>query len=80
MNRIGRPLAAGIAVCALIALAPITDGSIIWKCDLSGIPYESLFNLPYFNGHFYAETRGGKGSTSLARIGGDQIDDATTPQ
>ena len=52
-----------------VAAYSITDGSIIWKCDLSDIPYESLFNLPYFNGYFYAETTGGKyGSSKLLRI------------
>ena len=52
-----------------VAAYSITDGSIIWKCDLSHIPYESLFNLPYFNGHFYAETTGGKyGPSKLLRI------------
>ena len=43
-----------------LAAYSISDGSILWKCDLSAIPYESLFNLPYFNGHFYAETTGGQ--------------------
>ena len=53
-----------------VAAYSITDGSIIWKCDLSHIPYESLFNLPYFNGHFYAETTGGKyGSSKLLAFG-----------
>ncbi len=52
-----------------VAAYSITDGSIIWKCDLSHIPYESLFNLPCFNGHLYAETTGGKyGSSKLLRI------------
>ena len=52
-----------------VAAYSIADGSIIWKCDLSEVPYESLFNLPYFNGYFYAETTGGKyGSSRLLRI------------
>jgi hypothetical protein len=52
-----------------VAAYSIADGSIIWKCDLSSIPYESLFNLPYFNGYFYAETTGGKyGFSRLLRI------------
>jgi len=52
-----------------VAAYSIADGSILWKCDLSHIPYESLFNLPYFNGHFYAETTGGDyGSSKLLRI------------
>ena len=52
-----------------VAAYSIDDGSVLWKCDLSRIPYESLFNLPYFNGFFYAETTGGKhGSSRLLRI------------
>jgi hypothetical protein len=52
-----------------VAAYSISDGSIIWKCDLSQIPYESLFNLPCYNGYLYAETTGGKyGSSRLLRI------------
>ena len=52
-----------------LAAYSISDGSVVWKCDLSHIPYESLFNLPYFNGHFYAETTGGDyGTSKLLRI------------
>jgi hypothetical protein len=52
-----------------VAAYSISDGSIIWRCDLAHIPYESLFNLPYFNGYFYAETTGGEyGSSRLLRI------------
>ena len=52
-----------------VAAYSISDGSILWKCDLSHIPYESLFNLPYYNGYFYAETTGGKyGPSKLFRI------------
>ena len=52
-----------------LAAYAIRDGSVLWKCDLSHIPYESLFNVPYFNGHFYAETTGGVfGPSKLLRI------------
>jgi hypothetical protein len=52
-----------------VAAYSISDGAILWRCDLSAIPYESLFNLPYFNGHFYAETTGGQyGASKLLRI------------
>jgi hypothetical protein len=52
-----------------VAAYSISDGSIIWKCDLAHVPYESLFNLPYFNGYFHAETTGGEfGSSRLLRI------------
>ncbi len=52
-----------------VAAYSIADGSVLWKCDLSGISYESLFNLPYFNGFFYAETTGGDhGPSKLLRI------------
>jgi len=52
-----------------VAAYSIASGEMAWKCDLSQIGYESLFNLPYFNGYFYAETLGGKGNTSkLLRI------------
>ena len=52
-----------------VAAYSVRDGSILWRCDLSHIPYESLFNLPYFNGFFYAETTGGDyGSSKLLRI------------
>lgn len=52
-----------------LAAYSIRDGSVLWKCDLSQIPYESLFNIPYFNGCFYAETTGGRyGSSRLLRI------------
>ena len=52
-----------------VAAYAIGSGEVLWKCDLSHIPYESLFNLPYFNGSFYAETTGGKfGTSRLLRI------------
>jgi hypothetical protein len=52
-----------------LAAYSISDGSVLWKCDLRPIPYESLFNLPYFNGFFYAETTGGDyGPSKLLRI------------
>jgi len=47
----------------------IRDGSVVWKCDLSNIPYQSLSNAPYYKGFFYAETWGGKyGPSHLLRI------------
>lgn len=52
-----------------VAAYSITDGSVLWKCDLSHIAYESLFNLPCFNGYLYAETTGGDyGPSKLLRI------------
>lgn len=47
----------------------IRDGSVAWTCDLSHLAYESLPNIPYFNGYFYAEITGGKfGPSHLLRI------------
>lgn len=52
-----------------VAAYSIREGSILWKCDLAKISYESLSNVPYFNGHFYAETTGGiHGPSKLLRI------------
>lgn len=52
-----------------VAARSIRDGRVLWRCDLSQLPYESLFNLPYFNGYLYAETTGGKhGPSKLMRI------------
>ena len=51
-----------------LAAYSITDGRVVWKCDLAHVPYESLFNLPYFNGFLYAETLGGEHSSKLLRI------------
>lgn len=52
-----------------VAAYSVQDGSILWRCELSHIPYESLFNLPYFNGFFYAETTGGDhGPSKLLRM------------
>ncbi len=52
-----------------VAAYSISTGEVVWKCDLAEIPYQSLFNLPYFNGFFYAETLGGEyGPSKLLRI------------
>lgn len=33
----------------------VKDGTTAWVCDLSDLNYISVFNIPYYNGHLYAE-------------------------
>lgn len=52
-----------------IAAHAIGDGRVLWKCDLADYDYTHILNVPYFNGHFYAETQDGPPMTSkLFRI------------
>ena len=39
----------------------ITTGELVWRCDLSQHRYLAILNVPYYNGHFYAETIGKQG-------------------
>lgn len=39
----------------------IKTGEFVWKCDLSDQDYLAVLNVPYYNGHFYAETIGRPG-------------------
>lgn len=36
----------------------IKTGELVWKCDLSEHEYLAILNVPYYNGHFYAESIG----------------------
>jgi hypothetical protein len=42
-----------------IAAYAIATGEVVWKCDLSKYAYTCILNVPYYNGHFYAETQDG---------------------
>jgi len=47
----------------------IKDGAVAWECDLSDYGFCAIYNVPYFNGYFYAETQDPPGYTSrLFRI------------
>jgi len=47
----------------------ITDGNIVWKYDASEFDFSSIMNVPYFNGHFYAETQqNGPQASRILRI------------
>jgi len=39
-----------------IAAYSITDGKVLWKCDLSKFDYSGILNVPYGDGHLYAES------------------------
>lgn len=45
----------------------VKDGSTAWVCDLSDLNYISVFNVPYYNGHLYAEVENSPNSY-LVRI------------
>lgn len=45
----------------------VKDGSTAWVCDLSELTFTSIFNVPYYNGHLYAEIENSPRSY-LARI------------
>jgi hypothetical protein len=36
----------------------VGSGEVAWTCDLSGHEFTCIPNVPYFNGHFYAESQG----------------------
>ena len=42
----------------------IATGQVAWKCDLSKQDYDSIGNLPYFNGYLYGENGGWPGQTT----------------
>ena len=46
----------------------IARGDVAWRCDASEHPFTSIMNVPYFNGHFYAETQNGPDASRLLRI------------
>jgi hypothetical protein len=43
-----------------IAAYAIATGKVVWRCDLSKHAYTCILNVPYYNGHFYAETQDGE--------------------
>ena len=52
-----------------LAAYSVQSGTVEWRCDLSEYGYQSIMNVPYFNGYFYAETQEMKGYQSyLFRI------------
>jgi hypothetical protein len=40
-----------------VAAYGITDGRMVWKCNLAKYDYQNIINVPYYNGFFYAETQ-----------------------
>lgn len=47
----------------------IKDGAIAWECKLDEYGFCAIYNVPYFNGYFYAETQDPPGfSSRLFRI------------
>jgi len=55
-----------------IAAYAIGSGEVVWKCDLSEYEYTCILNVPYSNGHFYAETQDGErtDTSKVFRING----------
>jgi hypothetical protein len=47
-----------------IAAYAIGDGAMVWQCDLSGIDYIDILNLPYANGYLYGENGGSPSTTA----------------
>ena len=43
----------------------ISSGEVLWECDLSKHKFLCILNVPYYNGHFYAETQEGKPQNSM---------------
>jgi hypothetical protein len=40
-----------------IAAYAIGEGRVVWRCDLAEYTYDSIINVPYYNGFLYAETQ-----------------------
>ena len=47
-----------------IAAYSVSNGKIVWKCDLSKFDYIGILNVPYSNGYFYAENGGSPPQTT----------------
>jgi len=41
-----------------VAAYAIRTGEVVWKCDLSGVDYDCICNVPYAYGSFFAEAWG----------------------
>ncbi|HID76608.1 MAG TPA: hypothetical protein EYP56_11485 [Planctomycetaceae bacterium] len=47
-----------------IAAYSVTDGRVVWKCDLARFDYSAIANLIYFNGCLYGENGGSPPQTT----------------